>query len=216
MAIQKNGFLGPFTGKLGKVIGYVDQFGQQRLRTIGERNYDNPSIGMQQTWRKTALVTELLKPVMDFIRLSFAAEAKAKKISAYNVAYAENRKAVTGVFPDLQMDYSKVVLSKGDLLPAQNPEVIAMNEGLMFAWDYQYDGKFSQPTDLAMLMAYYPAEGLAFYLKAAASRKQGYAVMDMPFSPNGQILETYIVFISDDHKRISNSVYLGQIVFDKP
>ena len=43
MATQKIGPFGPFSGKLGKVIGYVDKNGKQRLRTIGEHHFENPS-----------------------------------------------------------------------------------------------------------------------------------------------------------------------------
>ncbi|SEA74801.1 DUF6266 family protein [Pedobacter hartonius] len=217
MAIQKNGPLGPFSGKLGKVIGYVDKRGQQRLRTVGSYNFDNPSNALKETWLKTSITAVFLKPVLEFIRMGFAVQANAMRTSAYHLAVSLTRKAVTGKFPDLQIDFSKILFSAGDMPVVEHAEVINIEEGLMFTWDTTANREHgTRPSDLVMLMAYIPEIKKAIFLRSGPSRSQGYAYLTLPHIVQKLTLETYISFISEDHKSISNSLYTGQVNWGGP
>lgn len=215
MATQKFGPFGPFSGKLGKVIGYVDKNGRQQLRTIGEHIFENPSDQLKETWAKTSLASKFLKPVTEYISMGFAAEAKSRKMTAYNLASSFTRKAITGNYPNLWIDYSKILFSAGNMPVVQNPEVIAVEDGLMFTWDTANLEVGTRKSDLVMLMAYLPDSGKAYYLRSGAKRIQGYEHLILPFIPAGQKVETYISFNSEDHKDICNSIYTGEITFGK-
>ncbi|SEA81450.1 hypothetical protein SAMN05443550_105298 [Pedobacter hartonius] len=213
MAIQKYGPFGPFSGKLGNVIGYIDQKGQQRLRTVGEHKFMNPSVRLRETWLKTSLTTAFLKPVTEFIRMGFAAQAKSEGMSAYNLAASVTRKAITGTYPDLQIDFSKVLFSSGMMPVAREPETIAVDGGLMFSWDHTRLENGTRAGDQVMLMAYFPGSSKAVFLRSGAKRSQGYEFLSLPVLAEQEPVETYISFISEDHSSISNSIYTRQILW---
>ena len=63
-----------------------------------------------------------------------------------------------------------------------------------------------------MLMAYYPSDGKIFYEKKGAKRvdgKESLAISEYPRKDS--IVHVYLSFISNDRKRISNSIYMGAI-----
>jgi len=213
MATQKFGPLGPFSGKLGKVIGYVDQNGIQRLRTIGEHHFVNPSDKVLANWQRTSMTTAFLKPVIEFVRMGLAIEAKIKGMSAYNLGSSLTRKAIIGQYPDFRIDFSKVLFSAGKMPVVKMPEVIAADNGLMFTWDTSNLEEGMLHTDQAMLMAYLPDKKMAFFTRSGAKRKQGYDYLEIPLTPGGQRIETYISFNAEDQKSISTSVYTGQVIF---
>ena len=213
MATQKFGPFGPFSGKLGKVIGYVDKKGKQRLRTIGEHIFSEPSDKLLCSWEKTSMTAAFLKPVVEFVRIGLALEADIQDMSAYNLGSSLTRKAIIGQYPDLQIDFSKVLFSSGKMPVVKNPEVIAADNGLMFTWDNNELQDGTLQTDRAMLMAYLPDNKMAFFTRSGAKRKQGYDYLEIPLVPAGQRVETYISFNAEDQKSISNSVYTGQIIF---
>jgi len=215
MATQKFGPLGPFSGKLGKVIGYVDKQGNQRLRTVGKYTFDNPSDSLKEIWLKTTIVAAVLRPVKDYIKMGFALQEKLTGIHYFNLAAAAARKVIEGNYPDLKIDFSKLKLSEGKMPAVENPKVIRVDDGLMFSWNGNQREEGIWPTDLVMIMAYLPDHSKAYFLRSAANRRQGNAFLSLPLTPSGQKLETYITFISEDHESTSNSIYTGQITLDQ-
>ncbi|MNE91713.1 hypothetical protein D3C80_1893580 [compost metagenome] len=69
-----------------------------------------------------------------------------------------------------------------------------------------------------MLLAYLPANNTAEYLLSGARRNEGSEELKVSLVPKtnnnankDEYIETYIAFISDDRKRISDSVYVGRV-----
>lgn len=212
MATQKYGPLGPFSGRLGNVVGYVVN-GQQRLRSIGERSYENPSDKQKEAWLRTALATKFLSPITEFISMGFDLKSRIKGDNYFNMASASVRQAITGTYPDLQIDCSKVIVSEGEMPATLNPQVTVVEGGLLFSWDKTQTGKGIWSTDQAMLLAYRPEKERADYTRSGHSRKQGEAFLPLGVKPGKSYLETYLTFISEDHKSISTSIYLGRIFY---
>jgi hypothetical protein len=63
-----------------------------------------------------------------------------------------------------------------------------------------------------MLLAYLPEEEMAFYTTSGARRGTGEETLEVCSGQPGQVFETYIAFISDDRRKVSKSIYTGQIV----
>lgn len=215
MATQKFGPFGPFSGKLGKVIGYVDKNGKQHLRYANKHVFNNPSDALLGTWQATRITVAFLAPVIEFVRMGFAVKAASMRMSGYNLATSFTKGAIKGAYPHLQIDFSKIFFSAGDMPIAKNPEVIVVEHGLMFSWDTGKLETGTKKSDQVMLMAYLPDSGKAYYLRSGAGRKQGWEYLELPFKPRGQKVETYLSFNSEDHKSISNSVYTGQVIYDQ-
>ncbi|WP_157262405.1 DUF6266 family protein [Pedobacter sp. PACM 27299] len=74
----------------------------------------------------------LLKPMADFINVSFKLEAEGTVKNPHNLATSYNKKhALTGQYPDIKVDYSKVILSKGSLEMAQDLKLSKGRKGLI-------------------------------------------------------------------------------------
>jgi len=205
-----NGFSGPLRGKLGNAVGYVVK-GENRVRGRAERNKEK-----DREWTdgrlSTKLVSDLLRPVKEYIQFGFACEAeKHKTWNYYNAAYKYIREAIAGVYPDLYFDYSKVLFAMGDLPLPQSMEVELVERGLKFTWDTSTPQEPASISDQVMVIAYYPNIHKADFIRSGSGRSVGTEFLPLNPMYEDQIAEIYIAFISDDRSRVSNSVHLGQI-----
>ncbi|MNL60525.1 hypothetical protein D3C87_1843420 [compost metagenome] len=96
---------------------------------------------------------------------------------------------------------------------ADEPEVQPLANGLLFTWGFALNEGFYYQRQQVMLLVYAPAISKAFYTLSGARRMTGAEAMELPDDFKGQLLECYMSFVADDRKAISNSVYVGQVVY---
>jgi len=213
MGILNSGLHGPFKGRIGDIVYYVLN-DQNVSRKIGVST--KPRTEKQ---RKNEVLTKVCSAffcaVKGFIDTGFSIEARAAKDNAYNQAVKYNKKSLLkGDFPNLEFNFEKILLSKGDLKQAENLEVTQIQSGLQFHW--KTDPKMAWPdaADQVMLLAYFPETNRTEYEIFGNSRISGTAELEIPPSLQGAYMETYFSFISADRTRVSDSVYAGG--FNKP
>ncbi|MGY0035126.1 DUF6266 family protein [Pedobacter sp. NJ-S-72] len=119
--------------------------------------------------------------------------------------------AFTGVYPDQKIDFSKVLLSRGNLPVTNNIDVKLVDNRIEFTWDKTIATDRIKGSDRVMLLAYLPKENRAVSLIGGAERLEGGEHLIIPEYKQGIHMETYVSFVSADYKRISNSVYAGKI-----
>lgn len=210
MGILSNGLHGPFRGRVDNIVYYVLKNGKNVSRRIGKSTKPRSNLQLRNQVL-TKVCSELFCEVRDFIDTGFSIEALAAQDNAYNQAIKHNKKnLLTGVFPNLEINYERILLSKGDLKPAENVEVAQIPLGLQFNW--QTDPKMTWPdaADQVMVLAYFPEANRAEYELFGNSRISGTAQLEIPPSLQGKYMEIYFSFISADRKQVSNSVYLGR------
>jgi uncharacterized protein DUF6266 len=134
---------------------------------------------------------------------TFSANNAAKSYQLLN--------ALTGAYPDLTIDYSKVKLCKGDLPPAEQVEVVVEDKGFRFTWEVAPKMDFYNKRSQVMLLVFSPDLNKSFYTMSGARRLAGTDWLELPDYFSGLELETYISFTGDDRKRISDSVYAGRV-----
>ncbi len=116
--IQK-GILGGFSGKVGTVIGGSWK-GIQYMRSFAARRKKGSTRKQHEQQLKFGLITKFQQPLNSLLLLSF--KSYAVKMTGANSALGYNiRNVITGVYPDYAIDYSKVLVSRGDLPNALNP-----------------------------------------------------------------------------------------------
>ncbi|WP_316815389.1 DUF6266 family protein [Pedobacter nyackensis] len=213
MAIASNGPNGFHRGRIGNVVYYVLN-GQNVSRRIGE--YPDPNTEKQQAARlKTKMCSAFLQHVNDFIEIGFGREALNTPKNSFNIAVAYNKPNMfNGTFPNLEIGYDLLILSKGPLTPAQNPKVIQTEAGLSFSWDADPKMPFPMNTDQVMLLAYFPKVKKSYYTLFGTNRSSGTALLQIPESLKDKYMETYITFASADGKTVADSTYTGS--FNKP
>ena len=207
MALSPHGPHGPLIGKVGNLVSYILN-GQVVTRMVGRKRTKH-SKSQLANYQSMAVTMRLLRNMTDFINSSFEIEAKGTVKNQHNLATSYNKKqALKGEYPNISVDYSKVVLSYGKLEIAQNLKMEKTNTGLQISWDTQG----GQPNDMVMILIHQPVDEQSLtYINACRRDAGSYFI---PFSDEKKLqeqLECYICFKSANGKQISNSVYLGNL-----
>jgi hypothetical protein len=218
MGTIKKGILGGFSGSVGNVVG-ANWKGIDYLR-IKPADITNPNTTLQSTQRlKFAAVLRFLQPMTEFIRIGF--KAYAVKMSAFNAAFSFNfHHALTGEYPDFGLDYTKAMVSRGNLPGAVNAACSSDEAGkVKLTWTNNAGGNMADDTDTVLALIFNPATHQAFYLLNAALRSDEEAVVSVPADFGGETVHCYIsmmaigsVLNGQVKNSISNSTYAGNIV----
>ena len=209
MGKAPQGIMGPFFGKVGTVIGY-DLNGQHIMRGLAQKSFVAPTDLVLNNRGKLTLINKFIKKMRGFIKMAFVPEARGTTKNWHNlVIQYNNPHAIKGVYPDLEIDYPKVVLSRGELAQPANAVVEIVKEGIKFSWDVNDDNKNND--DQAMMMLYFPEDSSAKFETGGAKRKTGSDVIKIDKEDLvGKTIETFISFTSNDRLQFSNSLYTGR------
>ena len=141
MGTIKQGILGGFSGKVGTVVG-ASWKGISYMRGQAQ-HVKNPRTAAQ-TYNRAALqlITDTLRPIIPTLRLTFA--KSAGKMSTFNKAVQINySKAIVNQDDQPTVDFSKLILSKGNLVPFHYMIISDNNQSgsyyiSIMADDYEY------------------------------------------------------------------------------
>lgn len=197
-------------GKLGNTVGYFlnDKF---IMRTIGEIT-GKPTKNQLSARQAVKATSAFLEPIMDFIHIGFELEGKKTRTSAQNQAFSYIRKnAVRGAYPNVSINYTKVLVTMGFIPLALDIEVSIDETGVVCSWGTDLKVNGAHWADQVMIVAYCAKLSKAMFLTAGAQRYHGKEHMPIFNIPKGHDLEIYVSFISEDRKRIATSRYMGQL-----
>jgi Family of unknown function (DUF6266) len=210
MAIIPQGITGPFIGRVGPVVGYVSR-GKSIMR--GRPNLSKsrkPSMLQRQQHAKFSLMNKFLGPIIPFLN-------ETKKtididLTGYNKAFSYNVKnAIAGAYPDLILDYSMVLLSRGDLPNVKSSQAESQQSGqITFHWADNSGTGLALPNDRNFVAVYCKELNDWLYGLDLTERSAGSYVFDVArFS--GRTVQVYIGFLSFNGKDVSDSLYVGAV-----
>jgi hypothetical protein len=135
----------------------------------------------------------------------------AVKMTGPNSAFSYNLKnAIVGAYPNYSIDFSKVLVSRGDLPNATAVTATKVGTNIDFNWtDNSGTGK-AKPGDSTILVVYCAANNQAIYTIGTSERSTVTETLDCS-NFAGKTVETFVGFISADNKDVSNSFYTGQV-----
>ena len=205
------GILGAFSGKVGTVVGATWR-SIAYMRSLPAK-VKNPRTEKQLAQRtKFALVSLFFKPILSLLNTGW--KFSGGKRTPFNAAMSHAlNNAVTGAYPDWELDHSKILISSGTLYGVENGMVgyTASPRTLNFAWDANMgvgDAKWDDDTIIAVVN---PAKNDAIQAVGTTTRTQGICSLPVHFSWIGDTVYVYLGFISKDGKHVSNSSFLGAI-----
>ena len=206
----KEGILGPGSGKIGPVVaGTWKGIPYLRLTPKIKKNRKR-SQGQIENQEKFDYVNQLLVPFHPYVTIGFKHEAERKtEISA---AFSVNfHHAIVGVFPNLSIDYSKLVLSVGKLpgltgviMERVDPDILKLS------WP-KIDSKYAIFNDQVILVAYCPELKKVDGFVGGVKRTEKECTLKLEPKMRGKVIEVYVFVMSIDQKKISNSQYLGSM-----
>ena len=210
MGTLRNGLFGGFHGRVGNLVGYTLK-GKHVIRMIG-KSTKPLTPARKANCEKMKVVNEILKPSLHAIRIGFRLAVAGTDKNEYNEAVSYNKKnAVQGEYPNISLDYTKVLMSMGTLPVAVNPAISQVEEKITFSWD-KSDLPVSQyDTDRAMLVIYFPDLKETCCQLIGAKRVEGKDVIAISPQHISKRMEAYISFAKEDGREISNSVHVGSL-----
>jgi hypothetical protein len=208
MAVYSNGILGEFRGKVGSVIGSSWR-GIPVIRKVPVRKETQYSDLQKQQWARFKLMTGFLRPLTDLFNQTFRNSASG--MTCYNKAFSENNQAITGEYPAISIDYSRIVLSKGRLPLGEPPTISSPEEGkLLLNWKTGDGINMHLTSGIAFIAAYNEELNRWIAGQYPLSESHGSCMLDVsPFI--GKSAQTYVGFISKSCKKVSQSRYMGVI-----
>jgi hypothetical protein len=211
MAKITAGINGPFSGKVGPVVGCTWK-GIPYMRSLPKKRTSKPSSAELANRKRFADAQAWLKPLTGFVRAGF--KGFSPTVEGFVAAKSYLLKnAIEGEYPNYLINLEKMKLSYGNLPVAKNPSVSwepQMGE-MVFTWDTS-TVKGTSPRDQVMMLAYCVELGRAVFITTGVFRKTGTDELSLPDNFRGKHVEVYIAFLAADRSRQSDSVYLGSVL----
>jgi len=208
----KRGILGGFSGKVGTVVGSTwKDVSYMRALAI---SVSNPRTPKQQTQRgKFAMSMTFLRAIVPYIRVGYHPYALGR--TAFNAAMSYIlRHAITGSAPQLEVDYERVLVARGTLMPVFNAAAALKDNTLTLTWKDNSKMGDALSTDLAMPLVYNKARGTAYYDLEAATRAEGTLSLELPDNWADDALAVFLAFRSADGIRVTNSICLKNDAYE--
>lgn len=217
MGIYKQGVFGPYSGRVGNVIGTFWK-GRSVLR-IRAASYANPNTLAQQAQRlKFKLVTSFISLQEKLIKIGYAAYDKS--LTPFNSALKYNiSNAITGTFPNLSLDLTKVRISQGNLANLKSAALTSVTPGTVkLDWSDNTGIDGAKATDKLLLSIIDPASSEVFIADPNAARLDETTVVNLPTGWTGRTV-TVMGFltsetvdgVAENSDEVSTSVTYGTV-----
>ena len=211
MAIIKLGILGPLHGKVGPIIGTT--WKDVAVIKAQAQSYNDRQSQAQLTQRMNMKLTMFfLRPLKKFIRIGY--KDHQKKMSAFNAATSQILKnAIVGSYPEISVNCSKALLSKGILTPAFEIYANHDHEKITIKWVDNSNINLARPTDIAMPVAYNLTKSQAiFNADVECCRSDQRLDITFPSDWKTDTVAIYLSFIDLWGDKISNSTFIDTII----
>ncbi len=211
------GSQGPFTGKIGNYVGckWKDTY-YIRMRPT-KVNHPNTEAQLAQRMRFVR-TQNFIKPLKEFLRIGYGAYTADK--SAYNAAMSYNIKnTLSGDYPNIEVNPSKVLFSRGNLPGASKVTVkLISRDSMKFFWNTAETTHPGKPDDKVLLVVRSLSSMEADYKLDVARRSEGGATLTFPSGFMGKEIACYLVFVRQkvllgnySEDAISNSIFCGTL-----
>jgi len=210
MGTYKKGILGSFSGKVGTVVG-SSWNGIEYMRSLPKPSSKAPTDLQMLQRAKLGMATGFLQPISALINIGY--KSLAIRQTAFNVATSQLlAEAITGVYPDLTIDYPKVLISKGNLTGAWGPAATSAASKVNVTWQDNSVSGTAKATDKAMLLVYNPDKSQYVFTTGGDDRSSLADSLDVPADFVGDTVHVWMAFISADKKAVSTSLYISEVV----
>ena len=211
MGTYNKGILGPFSGKVGTVVG-ANWRGKDVMRSLPKKTNRTPSETQKLQRQLFTTVAEFLTPISPVLSLYFGRRGGEQSRRNQAMSY-HMRDAVEYVDPNFDILYNKVLISKGDLVGVQNASGSSPSTAaIKLNWEDNSGQGSAKAADQLVVVLYAPAEDLYHYQLNAATRDAGTVGLTLPTFFAGLEVQTWITFASADNASYATSVYLGAVM----
>lgn len=211
MAKNLTGIAGAFSGKIGTVVGAMWN-GIPTIRSRPNYRRDKPTQKQVIMRERFKLTSKFCRRLAHVFEQNFEPEpGKTKRSSAVGIVA---RHAITGEYPNLSIDYSKVLVAKGMLKKPSDAVVSSPAPGLLkFNWTHDPVADYYNAEDRAIVVAYLVESEDAICYTDVASRFKGECQLELTLW-SGQLVHTWLSFRSLNGSLKADSVYTGTVMIE--
>lgn len=206
MARYKNGALGPFSGKVGNIVGSYWK-GRFLMRAAPDVSQVVPTPARLMQQQKFAMMSKYLNPLKGIINIGFAHDAELRHVTPRNVAMSVNMaSAFNWNGTAWEIAYDSVQLSRGMFLGVEDLYVGVQGRDIKVSWlsnDAQVAGLTSSGKEIltssndkviVAMCNIERGEALFFYVPRDAE----IIIQQAPTGwQSGQSLEVYVVVVPE-------------------
>lgn len=208
MGTFKKGILGGFSGKVGTVVG-ANWRGKDVMRSLPKASNTAPTEAQIQQRTKFAMTIKFLTPLQPIVTRYFGSDAGVKTRRNLAMAYLITE-AIEPLGDDFVWNYSKILISRGDLIGLNNPTVTSnANQTLTFNWTDNSGQGDAKNQDKVLVVAYDPASKTTVFSLQIATRVNATGSFILPQYLSGATVHIWIATAAADDKLYSTSQYLG-------
>ena len=219
MAKFQQGINGPFSGKIGNIIGSSWR-GIHYMKSVSEKSTKERSPKQLENQHEFAIAHHWLSPLTDYVREGFRHPSKPNRgfiaAKSYLLKHALVRKGY-----DSYIIPSKMLVSKGSLPQAANLSMSydAPASEIDIRWnpvktDNPADQRRASFNDQAMYLAYNIETGDVFGEVYSVLRVTGHCRIVLPHNKKARY-HVYVAFHAADRKDQSDSCYLGEVEINR-
>lgn len=209
-----NGANGGFSGKAGSVIGsswksinYIKGLYKKRSKPATQ--------AQREQQEKFKQVMRFLLPINVFIAIGYGRK-RMGTATPLNVAFADNLEvALTGVYPDYVLDYSKVRISDGSLNGGGTVALTYSDGEISLTWDTTTSVQLGTSADDSLyVVAYHPEQDEFLTAATPPVRGDGTLTFGVPAHLQQGQLHVWYFMANRKQTRVSRSSYLGVFEMD--
>ena len=213
MGILTSGILGPIKNKTGAVIGRMHR-GQNVITQLYKKRKRRRkrSKGQLSSQDRLGQLSNFLSNIQGLVAVGF--KNMVKHNSAANAAHSYNyHHAFITVGAKLELNYSKLIYSIGEVEGPESPLLEYENGILNLSWFDMLQSQYCQYSDKATVLVYEPSRQDSVVFDNICPRSDLHVLLDISCFI-GKEVHCYVCFNSADGKYKGNSVYLGLIAVE--
>ncbi|MDY0091032.1 MAG: DUF6266 family protein [Flavobacteriaceae bacterium] len=209
MATYEKGILGPFSGKVGTVVG-ANWRGKNIMRSRPKKSNRPPTEAQQLQRERFTAVSRFLNPIKGLLNRYFGQKMGFR--SRYNMATSYHIKEATEwVNEEWEIIFNKVMISKGVLQGLHNPTVDPqLNNQLKLEWSDNSGQGMAKGDDRLLMIAYCPNLDLYEVFENSALREDREVVLSFNSHFQGLEVHCWASFVNSEQKVSASSSYLGE------
>ena len=209
MAEFSKGILGGFRGKVGTVVG-VNWRGKDIMRSLPTKKKRVATEAQTLQRNKFKLVIGFMSPLRSITSKYFGEYQGSKSRTDLSVSH-QLMEAVVDNNGVLELDYSKVVITKG-VLPSVLVQSSAIeNSELKLTWVSNAGIGLAKATDKAMVVVYSQSNAMFYVVDGEAIRDEGMLTAAIPNGWTTADNSVWLCFVAEDGAYCSTSEYLGEL-----
>lgn len=216
MSKYNQGILGPFSGKVGPVVGAFWK-GRNVMR-VRPAHMTNPQTEDQMRVRqRLSILSVFLSPFREALKIGMKKKMAEFAITAVNAGIKMNQLATTGSYPNMSVDPATVQLSNGLGFNVGTPTMAAAAAGQTVNLQWVNNAGID-PTctddDLVIFCIRNKSTGQVVMDAVSAIRVDQAAQVACPQSWAGERVQGFVFTTNVDGDIISPTAYMGEVVLN--